>query len=52
MLIIQKIFKREKNRSYGFVYFSTGYILVKKKIIENCNSVDTGAHKVGKIVSF
>ena len=24
----------------------------KKKIIENCNSVEAGVHKVGKVASF
>ena len=42
---------KEKNRGHGFVLLLVGYISVKK-IIENCNSVGAGAHKVGKVVSF
>ena len=42
---------KEKNRGHGFVCLLVGYISVKK-IIENCNSVGAGSHKVGKVVSF
>ena len=36
---------------HGFVCPLIGDISVKKNM-ENCNSVGTGAHKVGKVVSF
>ena len=48
-MIIQKIFKRGKIAgTVLFVSWLTTYQW--KKIIENCNSVGVGAHKVGKIV--
>ena len=37
---------------YGFVCFVVGYISVKKKLIENSNSVGAEAHKGGKVASF
>ena len=43
---------KEENRDGSFVYPLIDYMSVKKKIIENCNSVGTGAHKGGKVVSF
>ena len=41
---------KEENRGHGFVSWLTKY--QSKKIIEHCNSVDAGAQKVGKVVSF
>ena len=43
---------KEGNHGHGFVFLLVGYISVKKKIVENCNSVGAGAHKVGKVGSF
>ena len=43
---------KEENRRYGFICLLGGYISVKKKIIENCNSVRAGAQNIGKVVSF
>ena len=42
---------KEENCRHDFVCLLVGYISVKK-IIENCNSVGAGAHKLGKVVSF
>ena len=39
---------KEENREHGFVFLLVGYVSVKKKIIENFNSVGAGAHNVGK----
>ena len=47
-----KNIQKEKNCGLGFVCLLVGYMSVKKKNIENCNSVAAGAHKVGKVVSF
>ena len=41
----------QKNREHGFASLLVSYISVKQ-IIEKCNSVGAGAHKVGKVVSF
>ena len=50
-MIIQKIFKRGKIA--GTVLFASWLTTYQwKKIIENCNSVGAGVHKVGKVVSF
>ena len=50
-LIIQKILERKKIA--GTVLFVSWLAIYQwKKIIENCNSVGAGAHKVGKVVSF
>ena len=43
---------KEENRGHGFVCLSVVHMSVKKKIIENFNSVGAGAHKVGKSSSF
>ena len=42
---------KEENPGNGFICLFVGYISVKK-IIENCNSVGTGAQNVGKVVCF
>ena len=42
---------KEENHGHGFVCLLVSYISVKN-IIENCNFVGPGAHKVGKVVSF
>ena len=50
-LIIEKIFKRKKIT--GTVLFVSWLDTFHwKKIIENCNSVGAGAHKIEKVVSF
>ena len=43
---------KEENRGHGFVCLFVGYISVKKKMIENFNSIGVEAHKVGKSSSF
>ena len=43
---------KEENRGHGFVCLFVGYISVKKKMIENFNSIGVEAHKVGKNSSF
>ena len=43
---------KEENRGHRFVCLLVGYISLKKKNIENCNSVGTGAQNVRKVVSF
>ena len=43
---------KEENRKLGFVCLLVGYVSVKKKIIENCNFIGTGAQNVGEVVSF
>ena len=43
---------KEENCGRGFVYPLIDYMSMKKKKIENCNSVGTVAHKGGKVVSF
>ena len=47
-----KNISKEKNHGHGFVCLLVGYISVKKKIIEKCNSVGAGAQKLEKVVSF
>ena len=43
----------EKNKIAGAVLFVSWLVKYKwKKINENYNAVGTGAHKVGKVVSF
>ena len=49
--LFKKYLKRRKSRapfclSLGWLHIS------EKKIIENCNSVCAGAHKVGKVVNI
>ena len=47
----KKYLKRRKSRAR--FCFSLGWLHIsKKKIVENCNSVGAGAHKVGKVGSF
>ena len=43
---------KEENRGHGFVYLLVGFMSMKKKKFENCNSVGAGAQKVEKVVSF
>ena len=43
---------KEENHGHGFVCLSVGHMSVKKKKIENFNSVGAGAHKVGKSSLF
>ena len=43
---------KEKNHGHGFVCLLVGYMSVKKKIIEKCNSVVAGAQKLEKVVSY
>ena len=43
---------KEENHGHGFVCLLVGYISVKKKITENCNSVGAGAQNIGKVVRF
>ena len=42
---------KEENWGHGFVCLLDGYISVKE-IIEKCDSVVAGAHKVGEVFSF
>ena len=43
----------EKKKIAGTVLFASWLATYQwKKIIENCNSVGAGAHKVGKVISF
>ena len=48
--LFKKYLRRRKSR--GRFCFSLGWLNISKKIIENCNSVHAGAHKVGKVVSL
>ena len=50
--LFKEYLKRRNLQAWGFVCLLVGYISMKKKITENCNSVGAGAHKVGKVVSF
>ena len=43
---------KEKNCRHGFVCLLVGYMSVKKKNVENCNSVGAGADNVRKVVVF
>ena len=43
---------KEENRGHDFLCLLVGYISVKKKIVENCNSVGAGAQNIGRVVSF
>ena len=43
---------KEENPGHDFVCLLVGYISIKKKIMENCNSIDAGAQNIGKVVSF
>ena len=46
-----KNIQKEEDRGHGFVCLLIGYISMKK-IIENCNSVGTGAQDVRKVNNF
>ena len=47
-----KINWKEENRGHGSICLFVDYKSFKIKIIENCNSVGPGDHKVEKVVSF
>ena len=42
---------KEENHEHGYVCLLLGHISVKK-IIENCNSVGSGAHNIVNVVCF
>ena len=48
--LFKKYLKGRKSRAQFCL--SLGCYISVKKIIENCNYVGAGAHKVGKVVSF
>ena len=52
--IKSKLFKKyvRTRKSRGRFCFSLGWLNISKKVIENCNSVHAGAHKVGKVASL
>ena len=49
-----RLFKKYlKKKKLSASFLSLGWLHIsEKKIIENCNSVGVGAHKVEKVVSF
>ena len=48
--LFKKYLKRRKSRAWFCLL--VGYISVKKKITENCNSVGAEAQNIGKVVTF